>query len=281
MHTRFTRPLLLFFVVALSGLTSCLPEQKIARTFINARNVFSLEVTPPALIFKYNHKGEEIGGFDTLTDQQKDSALWDHSHFMRRLSDSLMLELYVNNFIGELRDLGFNVYIGPTDDTAFTNSSQSYTLDIAQLQLDEYLYPYEDEETISDTTYIKRINLNAIDFSTWFELRKAGSKNRNKRVLYSTSTIYDSFDGRYFTDMFTSSVRYTYSIDTISVQDIYNGMSYLGQKHAGYLYDFFMNQYISQNMPQGLIPIDYFHYNRKRNIVTPAGDEVFELLDTK
>lgn len=269
------------FLIGILGLTSCLPEQKVGRSFVNASSSMSLMVNPPSLVFMYNHKGETIEGFDSLSEAGQDSALWENSRYIRRLSDSLILENYVNNFLTELRSLGFKVILGPSGDSAFQSGAQSYVLDIAQLQIDEYLYPLEDEQTIMDTTYLKKIDLNALDFSGWFELHKFRKGPVNKTLLYATSTIYDSFDGQYFTDLFSSAVRYSYRLDTIALGDIYDMAKYLGKKHAGYLLDFFMNQYILQNMPDGIEPIDYFHYNRSKNSIVPARDEQFEILPNR
>lgn len=269
------------FLIGILGLSSCLPEQKVGRNFVNASSSMSLMVNPPSLVFMYNHKGETIEGFDSLSETGQDSALWENSRYIRRLSDSLILENYMNNFLTELRALGFKVILGPIGDSAFQSGAQSYILDIAQLQIDEYLYPLEDEETIMDTIYVKKIDLNALDFSGWFELHKFRKEPVNKTLLYATSTIYDSFDGQYYTDLFSSAVRYSYRLDTISLGDIYDMTKYLGKKHAGYLFDFFMNQYILQNMPNGMEPIDYFHYNRSKNSIVPAREEQFEILPNR
>ncbi|NCA75080.1 MAG: hypothetical protein EOM90_01985 [Alphaproteobacteria bacterium] len=269
------------FLIGILGFSSCLPEQKVGRNFVNASSSMSLMVNPPSLVFMYNHKGETIKGFDSLSEAGQDSALWENSRYIRRLSDSLILENYINNFLTELRALGFKVILGPISDSAFQSGSQSYILDIAQLQIDEYLYPLEDEETIMDTIYVKKIDLNALDFSGWFELHKFRKGPVNKTLLYATSTIYDSFDGQYYTDLFSSAVRYSYRLDTISLGDIYDMAKYLGKKHAGYLFDFFMNQYILQNMPNGMEPIDYFHYNRSKNSIVPAREEQFEVLPNR
>ncbi len=275
---RFVQMELAAILICLMVLPSCLPEQKVGRNFVRSAATLNLMVNPPALVFKYNHKGEMIAGFDSLSEAGQDSALWENSIYIRRLSDSLLLESYVNAFISELRALGFNVLLGPNPDSAFQAGAQSYIVDVAQLQVDEYIYPLEDEQTILDTVYVKKVNLNAIDFSGWFELYKSRKQPVNKTLLYSSATIYDSFEGQYFTDLFSSAVRYSYRLDTIAIGDIYDMSRYLGSKHAGYLFDYFMNQYILQNMPDGLEPIDYFHFNRQKNSIMPARDEQFEVL---
>lgn len=238
-------------------------------------------VKPPEMVFKYNHKGEEIEGFDSLPQAKQDSALWDNSRYIQFVQDSLLLENYMNNFISELRLLGFNVFLTSSADSFSAEKPQSYILDISQMQMDEYLYPLEDEDAFLDTVYYKKFLLNAVDYSCWFELSKALVENPRKTILYASSTAYDTFDGRFFNDPFTGTVRYKYNIDELNTDDIYNMAIYLGKKHAGYLYDFFLNQYIAKHLPQGMEMTDYFHYNRSRNSMSSAYDERFEILGTK
>jgi hypothetical protein len=268
-------------VLVFQCLQSCLPERKIADNFIQSKYALNLLVNPPDQIFKYNHKGEIIEGFDSLSPGSQDSALWATSRYVQYLSDSVLLESYLNQFIGELRELGFNVYLIDAIDSFMTGKPQSYILDIPQIQVDEYFYPLVDEGDFLDSTYYKKFNLNAVDFSCWFELRKANTENAKRMVLYSTNTAYDSFDGRFFNDPFSSSVRYKYTIDSLKIKDVYAMATYLGKKHAGYLYDYFMNQYIAKHLPEGMKMTDYFHYDRQRKTFLPANDERFDVLGSK
>lgn len=271
----------LIILTGLFGLQSCLPERKVANTFIQSQHVINLLVNPPAYVLKYNHKGEAIEGFDSLSQQQQDSALWNESRYIQFLNDSAVLETYMNNFIDELRLLGFNVYLSSTIDSFDTGKPQSYLVDVSQIQLDEYYYPLRDEDAFLDTVYYKQFNLNAIDFSCWFDLSKAGVENARKALLYATNTAYDTFDGRFFNDPFSGMVRYKYTIDTLRTNDVYDMATSLGKKHAGYLYDFFMNQYVAKHLPEGIKMEDYYHYNRNKKSIYPAYDDRFEILKTK
>jgi len=281
---KFTGQLLniaLIFGLVMMGLTSCLPERKVARTFATASGEINLLVIPPDYVFKYNHKGEAIENFASLNQQQQDSALWATSRFMQFVSDSLILDNYMNKFIDELRALGFKVYLDDAVDSFMTGKPQSYVIDISQMQLDEYFYPMQDEESFNDSVYYKNFNLNAVDMSCWFDLSKANTDNARKTVLFNTATSYDSFEGRFYNDPFTGAVRYKYRIDSLELKDVYAMATYLGRKHAGYLYDFFMNQYIAKHMPDGLEMQDYYHFDRQSKTIYPADDDRLEVLKNK
>jgi len=279
--TRYSCFIGLVILAGVAGLHSCLPERKVANTFIESPHMITLAVNPPAAVFKFNHKGEAVAGFDSMTQARQDSALWSSSRYVQFISDSIVLENYMNSLIDELRASGFNVYLEGAYDSVLAGKPQSYLFEISQVQLDEYYYPLEDEDSFLDTIYFKKFNLNAVDFSCWFNLRKIGSGKSRKTLLYSTNTAYDTFDGRFFNDPFSGTVRYKYTIDTLKISDVYDMAKYLGKKHAGYLYDFFLNQYVAKHMPEGYDEEIYYHYDRTRKTLSPATEDRFEILDTK
>jgi hypothetical protein len=261
--------------------TSCSVEKKLAEGFVKTPPGITLQVFTPDLLFKFNHKGEEIDGFDTLTDVQQDSALFVNSKYVQYVDDSIFLENYINNFINELRTLGFVVYLDHSVDSFLQGQPQSYIVNISQLQMDEYKFPLEDSEPFFDTVYSKAFLLDAVDVSTWFELSKINTPNPKKTVLFSTFTVSDGFDGNFLVNGFTMDVQYRYKIDSLKLKDVYELSVYAGKKDASYLFDFFMNQYIAFHLPDGMEPAYFLHYNRFRKTFTPAEEDRFEILQVK
>ncbi|HPS74550.1 MAG TPA: hypothetical protein PLD52_09685 [Bacteroidales bacterium] len=277
-HKQNHKTLLILFLTMIS-LTSCSVENKIGKTFIQNHPPIQIVLSPTNLLFKYNHKGEAIENFDSLNTSQQDSALYASSRFMREIDDSVFLDTYINSFMDELRKLGFPVYISTGEDSLLKDNPQVYYLRMAQLQLDEYFYPLQDEMEMEEMVYIKNINLNAIDFSAWYEINKMFSPNVQKTVLYATHTMTDGFDGSFTSDPFTDAVRYRYKVDSITMPDVMVMASNLGKRHASYLYDFFLNQYIAYKMPEGQAPYWYFHYNRFSKSLEIVEDDQFQILE--
>jgi len=262
-------------------LSSCTPEHQMASMFVKKMPELDIQLITPQSMYKYNHKGELIQNFDSLNPDQQDSALYADSRYIKHVSDSMYLEHYVNSFIDELRALGFKVFLEASIDSVLLSKPQAYVLNMVQAELDEYLLPFEDSEPVDDTVYYKKFMLNAVDASYWFELNKLNTARPVKTVLYSEFSASDGFSGNFFVDPFTARVRYKYRIDSLEVKDIYELATYSGKKNASYLFDFFMNQYVAHHMPGNEEPSDYFHYNRFRKMIIPAGEEQFEVLDTK
>ena len=222
----------LVIVVMLAVLgTSCTLERKLGQEFLAKTPEINIELISPGNLFKYNHKGEKISGFDSLTAPQQDSALFADNRFIRNIDDSIFLDRYVNSFIDELRAIGFRVYVDGMVDSLFRIMPQSYVVNMAQVQLDEYILPFEDSEPIGDSVFYKTYDLNAVDAAAWIEVNKYNAVKPVKTVLYSSFTASDGFSGSFIVDG-EMNIRYRYRIDSLEVNDIYDLASFSGRRHA-------------------------------------------------
>lgn len=260
---------------------SCTIEKRLGKEFLKEAPQFCVQVLPPLVVYKFNHKGEKIPGFDSLTTAQQDSALAASSQFVKNVDDSIYLDKYVNSFIDQLRDIGFRVFIEGDVDTILQKEPQAYVVNMSQEQLDEYIDPYEDSQEVGDSIFYRRFDLNAVDASSWFELNKYGTYRPVKTVLYSSFTASDAFAGNFLVNSFTGDLKYRYKIDSLKVADIYDLASYSGRRNANYIFDYFMNQYIAFNMPKGMDILGYLHYNPATKTFIFTEDEKLEVLPTK
>ena len=256
-------------------------ERKLGRQFMGMTPQISIEVYTPQNLYKFSHKGEKIHGFDSLTGSQQDSALYASSRYIRFVDDSTFLDRYVNSFIDELRGFGFRVFVDSNVDTILRAEQQAYVVNMSQVQLDEYFEPYEDSETVGDTTYYKTFELNAVDASSWFELNKYNAVKPVKTVLYSTFTASDGFSGNFILNNFTMNLQYRYKIDSLKLTDIYDLASFSGRHHANYLLDYFMNQFIALHMPENMEIMGYLHYTPASKSLNFTDEEKFEVLKSK
>lgn len=268
-------------VMALLLMAGCSPERKLAQQFIKDKPPFAIQLFTPAFVYKFNHKGEDIEGFDSLSPEGQDSSLWATSRFMQFVSDSAFLERYINGFITELRELGFTVYTEEAVGSFLQTQPQAYIVSIPQLQLDEYYSPWQDSTYYGDSLYTIDIRLNAVDFSSWLELSKINSARPVTTVLYNSQTATDGFRGSFILNGVTLEVEYRQKTDSLLLEDIYDLAGYSGKKHAGYLFDYFMNQYIVYHLPEGLEPLGYFHYNRYKRSLYFTEDDRFQVLESK
>ncbi|MEI6900823.1 MAG: hypothetical protein WCL00_13170, partial [Bacteroidota bacterium] len=254
---------------------------KLAKQFIPLPSSIDLQLFTPDNLFKFNHKGEEIEHFSTMSAAQQDSALYSRSLYMQFVNDSSFMERYINSFIDELRAFGFAVYLDHEVDSLLQRKPQSYIVNISQVQLDEYTFPLEDSEPYGDSVLYKSFQLNGVDLSSWFELSKINAKNPRKTVLYSSFNATDGFEGRFVMNPMTNGVRYKYKVDTLNMKDLTNLAVQSGKQNADYLFDYFMNQYILHNLPENTEPRGWYHYDRIDHSFSITESDMFEVLPEK
>ncbi len=264
---------LAFFLSILLILNSCNIEKKIAREYVSANKNISILILPPDFVYKTNLKTYEIKNFDSYDDFTKDSLLFENSLFLKYISDSIFLKNYTDNLNVELSKMGFNVYLSNNLNKFLSVKTSAYILNIAQLEIEEYKMPISDNDIYDDTIlYYKNFDINAININSWFEITKLNDTKYHKKLLYDSQYITDKFKGGFTYNPFTGKVRYKYSSQELNVDDIYKFSSVLGERYADYIYDYFLNEYIIQQIPKENQPKYYYHYNRFNKKITPASD---------
>lgn len=255
-------------------LISCSIERKIAQTFVRDKKEKSVLVFFPAEIIKTNLKIQQYKTADSLDQHRLDSASPAKSIFLRQINDSLFLLHFKNEFIKELHAFGYHVYELEDIDDFIALKDSSYVLNLAQLEIEEYIYVgYKDEFVyyVNDTS--AKIYLNAVNLNSWFELNRNQFPNEVYPVLYSSYYILDKI-----TDMSTYARTSKYKQDTIKMEDIYKLAELAGKYNAVNFYDYILNLHIQDQIPEGRIPNYYFHYNRRgRSIQTFYNDAFIEI----
>jgi len=251
-------------------------EKKLAGEYLASKPRIALQVLAPYVVYKKNVRDDKIEDFEKMNPRQKDSALFFSSKYLREVDDSVYLETFVNAFLDELKALGFVVFMEGDAERFLASGYQSYVLNIAQIEMEEYILPVEDDEVFGDTIrYYKMFDLDAVDVNTWFELTQLNSGKGSQRVLFGSYMVSDDVEGAFFIDPLTMNVRYKYDLDPMGLTDIYTLARYSGIKYAGHLFDLFMNEYIRQQYPADFPEPRLFHYDRFRQAFTPANDEGF------
>jgi hypothetical protein len=269
----FTRPLYLIALL-LFLLTGCSVEQKLARSFVESYKPVEYLLMRPSIIFKYNLKEFEIPGSDTMEGFRKDSVLFENSLFMKAISDSLLIDQFTYGFGKALESYGAKVIPESSIDTLMEKEGTPYVVNIAQFSLEEYIHPFSSEEMVYDEVIvIDGIDLNAINFNVWLELGRMNTEKKNK-VLFASDYLLDSMNGTLKQNLISRKMSFDYTIDTITMPQIYEFARRFGEKSAQYLFDYLMNTYIGDNLPE-YYPYEryFYHYDAQRNQMYPVGDE--------
>lgn len=281
--SRITKSSVLQLIVGtilLSGFFyACNPEKKIAKEFVYGSNKRNALVITPDFIYKINQKTwllDSIKG--SFSEEQKDSILWELSSYVKNIDDSIFLVKFSRGYNYQLAKYGFDVYTPEATNLFMEKDSNSYVIDIPQMELEETIYPYKDETMLNGYTYFHQHYLNAIDVSVWFEINKVNDTTMNRKTMFASDMLTDNLDGEFDYNENTDQLKYYYKIDTLTVNQIYDLSITLGKRYAQYTYDYLLNKYILSRKNPGDSLQYYWHYDLDRNKLYPIWDKEDRLI---
>ena len=159
------------------------------------------------------------------------------------------------------------------------NDSNSYQVNIAQIELEETLYSFRDEIMIYDKYFYHDHNLNAVYVNSWFEIKNLDEHNSDQQIYFTTDLISDVPDGSFNYDIFSGKVRYMYNIDSLEIKQIYDFAYELGKVYAGYTFDLLLNDELNSKIEPGKRSSRYWRYDPGNHVFFPASDDKFIILD--
>ena len=258
--------------------TACSPERKLAHTYLKQYKGNGIMIVPLFELYKDNL----TINYDTnqkYSDEQFDSIAWAQSCYMQYISDSVFLTNFTNSLINELNTIGFDVYVDGSSDLFLALPDPKWMVQIAQLQLNEK-YSNDSRQAFSLTngeSYYKDFRVNQVSLDSWFEVSRTNTEN--KQVLYLNGYIQDNLKVGIDFDVIEGRAGLLANRDSITIDDVYRMADESGQKHAELLFDYFLNDYIRENLPPGIINRQYFHYDQASKSLKRGLKERFDVVN--
>jgi len=259
-------------------IAACSPERNLARTYVKNHTGNGVMIVPLYELYKDNLSIT----FDTTvkyTPGQFDSIAWEQSCYIKHISDSLFLTTFINSMINKLTADEYDVYVDGGSDVFLSLPDPKWIVQIAQLQLNEQhtrnyyeLYPVDGSDP-----YTESLRMNQVSLNSWLEVSRANAGN--KQVLYLEAYIEDDIKRGINFDLMEGSVGIEQIRDSMKVNDVYIMAHDLGKKHAEMLFDYFMNDFIRENLPAGIVNRQYFRFDRKSKSVKKGLEERFEVVN--
>jgi hypothetical protein len=259
-------------------IAACSPEHNLARNYVKNHTGNAVMILPLNELFKDNL----AISYDTniqYSPEQFDSIAWAQSCYIKQVSDSEFLTRFTNSLIDRLTSSGFDVYVDGSSDIFLSLPDPKWMVQIAQLQLNEdhKTYYHEVYATDSDDTEYEGYRINQVSLETWFEVSRTNTGN--KQVLYLEGYIEDEFKMGIDLDLMGGTLGYTANRDSVKIENVYDMAHDLGDKHADLLFDYFMNDYIRENLPSGITHREYYHYDRRKNALKRGLQERFDVVN--
>jgi hypothetical protein len=272
------KPFGIFSIGIVLLLSGCSVERNLARQYIKKHAGHGIMIVPQYELFKDNL----TISFDPdiqYTSFELDSIAWVQSSYIKHISDSIFLSAFSNSLIEELTSQGYDLYLDASSDVFFSLPDPKWMIQIAQLQLnEEHLIVYHRMYSVEDgEPYDEPYNYNQVSLCTWFEVSRANTAN--KQVLYLEGYVEDDLNLNIDFDFSEGTIGLLGDRDSLELDNIYTFAGQFGEKHGEMLFDYFMNDYIRENLPPGIIDRQYFHYNRRTKSLKRGLPERFDVVN--
>ena len=258
---------------------SCSPQIKLARQFVNKSSQFKVLVFVPEFVYKNNLNTQIVDSLNITDEEERNSMLWEQSHFFKEISDSVFIDNYIMGYKTELEKYSITVFDEKSAADFFSEDSNTYLINIAQIEIEEEDYEYRDEEEYYDYVYFHDHLLKAINVNTWFEINKLNDSLSGENVFYATNTITDDLNSSYDYNVFDGKVEYFYEVDSLTLPKLYEYVFLLGRIYATYTFDFMMNQSIQKNLDYPVKKEELLRYNPNSSSFFYAGENRFVGMD--
>ena len=262
-------------VLALS-IQACTIERKTAVAFTKKANVTSLIVLQPDQLFKLNQKLYLLDSLGPVDEDREAEVLLENSLFLKDLNDSRFVDNYMLGYKNELARFGFHVYDASTLDKIPAKDSNVIQVSVAQIELEETLYPFRDETQIYGQNYFHDHQLNAVFVNSWFDITPLNNKSS---IYFATDMLVDQVESTFDYDVFSDQVRYMYNLEPMSTDMLYQFAYDLGRVYAGYTFDYLLNTELDRVLPPEDRTDRYWRYDPFSQTFFLAGEDRFISLE--
>ena len=275
---KLRQAIFVFFLAFL--FSACSVERKMAMEFIKHKeHKGAVLVVPPFALDMYNANKYNLDSLYIPENYPLDSVLFQQTKLLKLISDSLFVENYINAFIQNISNIGFQVYL-PDELEAFKNAeSPAYVFKFAQVELSEEITQYDIKEELSGKLYFKSFDVYLVNLNSWFEFEARDTTWQ--KVFYAENAVADEVNGQVLIDETKKSPVLYYEIDSLYTEHIYQMATEVGKVYAGYFADYLMNKYIEKHFPPNLNPALFFHYDAEYKMLFPFEEGFQELSVSK
>jgi hypothetical protein len=252
----------LFVLVTVVVMASCSPQRKLAKTYVDQRNEWGILVLFPDQVFKINDRYDrDERGLSRLSEFEQHDSLIKQTLFLKQLDDSLLLNTFKKEYWETLSKYDVELYSEADFNRFYERDSLSWIANVAQIELQEFISDYEDEDNFFGMRYTHTVPLNGMNLAVWLELNALNEEAKENKVYFTDQNIYDYHEGQFYYDFATGSVNYYYDVDTLKVNELMDFVGFMGRLTAAYTYDQLLNNILQSTEKSETDQIIHFRYD--------------------
>jgi hypothetical protein len=232
-------------LLALGIISSCAFAQQAAKEFVlKQRDTSTNEIVYIAItdsVFHANETISQMPNFEQLDKETQDSLIKKYTIVSDKVQDSVLLRMYKEELAAELQNLGFKVIITQAENFPDTLSEREHTLNIVQLELEEFAIIDSIFATNKNQLpYVYHKTLSGVRFNSWLIYNEKDSVET--LMFFCDEEVVDDFYGQITFKQ--NEPKVDYSLTKINPNDAYDVAFLGGRTSAVYFYNFLMNGYV-------------------------------------
>jgi len=252
----------LFVLAFLSLIASCSPQRKLAKTYVEQSPDWGILVLFPEQVFKINDRYDRNErGLSLLSESDQQDSLINQTLFLKQLNDSVLLKIFKQEYWDALSKYDVALFAEADFNRFYERDSLSWIANMAQIELQEFITDYEDEDNFFGMRYSHTVTLNGVNLAVWLELNAVNREAEQNQVYFTDQNIYDYHEGQFFYDFATGGVNYSYNVDTLKVNDLMEFVGFMGRLSAAYTYDQILNNLLQSTTETEADQIIHFRYD--------------------
>ncbi len=253
LRSNFSPVLLLLCVV---GLMSCHSENKLARGFIDSEVKPALFVTYAADWEQFFIKPQGNSASDSFARRYFPYR----SYFLKNDGIAVVDSIFKASLNAGLDTRKFLVYGDSSVDQFLNHPGDKYIVEFVQLYMEEKTMPVSDTLYFASDYYIQFDTvISRMDLCFWLRINPVDDTTTAAPLLYASFTLIDQFRGNWEYDMTNDQYSYRYDFTAFEPKDIYYLIVNSGKNISDYIYDYFLNLYLYENMHRK--PDAYYTWN--------------------
>lgn len=162
---------------------------------------------------------------------------------LQDFSYDLFLDVLYNAYADGLNAYGLDVYVPESPDNVQVDSTHWLVM-LSQMEISGRITEYEDYLFSDTDEFSYKHPLNTVNVASWFEI----SDGEWKPLLFCEHNLIDGFNSKTDYSYWSTKFDYSYTIDTLKLDDMYNFAVYLGRLYAEYTFDYMMNSYVGDEL---------------------------------
>lgn len=234
--------LLMLFLMSMV-FVSCSPQKRLAYDFVSKSKGASVAFYVPEELKKMNMRKDcnpEIPELYVLDEEQLRDTIEARTRVVNKIDDEIFLEVMINSFEKTLED--YNIKLEYWEDGESKPDSLHWIVDLSHVEIQEHLTYILSECGVEGN--VEFFEGTAVNVASWFGLMN----DEKSHFLFTEQNCEEYIADCYYSLDSLNNLLVNVEYKLLTIDEFYNFAVVLGKLYAGYSYDFFMNEYVKNEM---------------------------------